>query len=421
LNFGFWISIAAATVARAQDAWVLTTADFRSERVSLRAMGDNGITIVGADNKARNLPLDRLLQIERIEPTRAAVTSGKFVLVLAGGDRLAGEPRGVESETLAWAAPSLGEMKLPLKSVVLMYRAGKSAPAPPAPDHPRGTEDVVTLGNGDTVRGIINTISDKSIAVQSADGNVSEVPMESVASIEFAAAAGTGAASNAVTQRAGRAFRVALADGSAVTAPSVRKLDENLVLTLDDRSTRTLPFAAVAAIEQVNGPVLWLSAIAPIENVQVPFLDYSAPARMNQSITGRPIRFGDRTYSRGIGAHSYSRITWPIDPSARAFRTQYAIDGDMPYANVTVRIKLDDRVAYEKSDVRAGALSPIVLLDVNHEKTITLEVDYGQTYDVQDRFNWIEPALLKVKPEPPAAPAPAPHEPPSSEPTTQSK
>ena len=407
LNFGFWVVVAGAgaTVARAQDAWVLTTADFRNERVSLRAIGDNGLTIVGADAKARNLPLDRLLQIERVAAPRAA--SGKFVLVLAGGDRLAGEPRGVEAETLAWAAPSLGEMKLPLKSVVLMYRPGKSEPAL---DRPRGTEDVVTLGNGDTVRGILNTISDKSVAVQSASGDVSEIPVESIASIEFASAPGTGAGagSNAATQRAGRAFRVALADGSAVTAPSVRKLDENLVLALDDGSMRTLPFAAVAAIEQVNGPVLWLSSIVPNENVQVPFLDYSAPARMNQSVTGRPIRFGDRTYSRGIGAHSYSRITWPIDPSVRAFRTQYAIDGDMPYANVTVRIKLDDRVAYEKADVRAGALSPVVLLDINREKTITLEVDYGQTYDVQDRFNWIEPALLKVKPEAPVAPTTSP-------------
>jgi hypothetical protein len=47
------------------------------------------------------------------------------------------------------------------------------------------------------------------------------------------------------------------------------------------------------------------------------------------------------------------------------------------------------------------------MLDINREKVITLEVDYGQTYDVQDRFNWIEPALLKVKPEPAPATAPA--------------
>jgi hypothetical protein len=154
--------------------------------------------------------------------------------------------------------------------------------------------------------------------------------------------------------------------------------------------------------------------------LQTPFLELSWPARMDRAVDGEPIRFGERTFSRGIGVHSYSRITFPIDPAMRAFRTQYAIAGDWPYANVTVRIKLDSQVAYEKKDVRGGVLASPVLIDLNgHAQTLTLEVDYGQNYDVQDRFNWIEPALLRVKPEPPPPPAPAPAPaPPTSSPTT---
>ena len=44
--------------------------------------------------------------------------------------------------------------------------------------------------------------------------------------------------------------------------------------------------------------------------------------------------------------------------------------------------------------------------DKKDAKRITLEVDWGDTYDVQDRFNWIEPALLKEKPPPPEPPKP---------------
>ena len=186
------------------------------------------------------------------------------------------------------------------------------------------------------------------------------------------------------------------------------------MVRLADGSSRSIAVNDVVSIEQVNGPVLWLSSLQPSEEVQIPFLDYSAPARVNQTVTGRPIRFGDRVFARGIGVHAYSRMTWPIDSSIRAFRTQYAIDGDPPYANVTVRIRLGDRVVHEKSDVRAGVLSPAVLLDINGEKTITLEVDYGQTYDVQDRFNWIEPALLKMRPERQTS---APTTPPATAPT----
>ena len=38
------------------------------------------------------------------------------------------------------------------------------------------------------------------------------------------------------------------------------------------------------------------------------------------------------------------------------------------------------------------------IIDIAGHKTITLEVDYGENYDVQDRFNWIEPALLRNRP-----------------------
>jgi hypothetical protein len=144
-----------------------------------------------------------------------------------------------------------------------------------------------------------------------------------------------------------------------------------------------------------------------VENVQTPFLDRPAPARMNQTVLGEPIRFGGRTYERGIGVHAYARLAWELDASRyKAFRTQYALDGQLPYANVTVRIKLDDRVAHEVKDFRAGALAPLVVLDTKGAKRITLEVDWGDTYDVQDRFNWIEPALLKEKPPPPEPPTP---------------
>src|SRR5204863_9220411 len=96
-----------------------------------------------------------------------------------------------------------------------------------------------------------------------------------------------------------------------------------------------------------------------------------------------------------IGVHSYSRLVFPIDPTCKSFRTQYAIDGDQPWADVTVRVKLDDRVAYEKLHVTSNATSDVVKVDLNGAKRLTLEVDYGENYDVQDRLNWIEPALLR--------------------------
>ena len=44
----------------------------------------------------------------------------------------------------------------------------------------------------------------------------------------------------------------------------------------------------------------------------------------------------------------------------------------------TVRIKLDDKVVYEKTHVRSGQISPVIYQDLKGAKTLTLEVDGGR-------------------------------------------
>jgi len=63
----------------------------------------------------------------------------------------------------------------------------------------------------------------------------------------------------------------------------------------------------------------------------------------------------------------------------------------------------------------------VVIVDLpTMAKMLTLEVDYGAANDTQDRFNWIEPALLKKKPKKPIAlPSTLPSTRPGSLPATR--
>ena len=149
----------------------------------------------------------------------------------------------------------------------------------------------------------------------------------------------------------------------------------------------------------------------------MPYLgsDQKYPARMDANVRGEPIRFKDRVYARGIGVHSYSRLSFPLDGKTyAAFRTRYAIDPppdvNQSVVDVTVRVKVDNKVVHEQAHVRTGTLSPVVTLDVAGARLLTLEVDYGDHLDSGDHLDWIEPALLKVKPAEasPAAPQAAP-------------
>lgn len=381
-----------APLARAEGQWTLTTADFRNGSVTLRSIDAAGVHVVpagSAGGEGRVVPFDQFLDVSRVLIPGTAASGGPFVLHLLGGDHLGGEPAGMKGNSLVWRSPSVGEVTVPLKQLVAIVR-----PNQPAPDA-RRREDVVTMKNGDTLRGIIASFAEGKVSVQ-ADAGPSDVPLASVKEINFAATAGGASAA--------RGFRVRFDDGSSVVAPSVTVTGDKLNLAFANAGGDGHPvdLARVAAIEQVNGPVSWLSARTPAESVYLPFFGTDArfPARMNANYRGETIRVGAQAFPHGIGVHAYSRLAWPLDGSCQAFRTRYAIDTEKANtrADVTVRIKLDDRTVYEQAHVRAGPISPVILEDLKGAKRLTLEVDYGANGDTEDRFNWIEPALLKQMP-----------------------
>lgn len=281
---------------------------------------------------------------------------------------------------------------------------------PPAQNAPmeRQHEDVVRLSNGDAVHGIIAAMNAETITVQTSNGN-SEVPMNSVASINFAMTPG-----NASAQRG---FRVRLDDGSSLVGSEARLDGNHLVLTFGKNADHKIDLAHVGTIEQVNGPVSWLSARTPSEAVYYRFIGgpQQPAAYMDRQWGGqRRIEFKGRVFAHGIGVHALSRLTWTLDGQYETFRTRYVIESDAGgIADATVRIKLDDKVIYEKAHVRSGRISPVIYQDLKGAKKLTLEVDGGSAY-AQDTLDWIEPALLKVKP--PEIPA---TEPDDSDSTTQ--
>ena len=399
----------AAAAARAEDTWTLTTADFRNASVTLKGIGADGLKVADVGQGAeRTVPMDQFLQLERplaaTQPTAGQPANSKFILHLAGGDQLAGEPVALAGEDLVWNNAAAGEVRVPMAGVGAMTRPGQQPP------DRRTTEDVVTLANGDAVRGIIAGLEGGKVSVQAPDAaEPVAVPVDSVARIQFASTGAAGAAA------AGPSFRLRLSDSSSLPAKSLAFTDGKLSADLGDGKPRPVDLSRVAAIEQLNGPAAWLSRRPPAETVYVPFFGTSqdyAP-RMDATVDGsRELRFGGKTFRRAIGVHAYSRLTWPLDGTYAAFRTQYAVDDRLPHADMTVRIKLDDKVIHEKHNAGAGTMSPIITADLAGAKTLTLEVDFGAGTDVQDRLVWLEPALLKsrpaAEPAPAAAAAPAP-------------
>jgi hypothetical protein len=380
-----------APVLSAQaDNWMLTTADFKTEQVALQGIDPAGIKVTSANTgQQRSIPLDDFLDVQR--PTSATpAVSAKFVLQLNGGDKLLGEPLSLTADSLVWKNPTLGEVSIPTARLLGITRGSAAALAPP------GREDAVSLSNGDSVHGIIASLSADKVSLQTAGNASSDVPLSSVASISFAATPGGNAPQHG--------FRVRIDDGSSLVGSDAHIESGSLVLTLAKKVDRKIDLAHVTAIEQLNGPVSWISSRPPSELVYYPFIGppRQPAAYMDRSWSSAgPIEFKGEPFAHGIAVHAFSRLTWPLDGNYSAFRTLYAIEGDSGLADVTVRIKLDDKVAYEQKHVRAGALSQPIVLNLGAAKTLTLEVDGNAAY-AQDALDWIEPALVKSSPNAPA-------------------
>ncbi len=396
----------AASIARADSGWLLMTADFESKSVDLIAIDDKGVQ-VNASGTPHTITFKDFLEIRRSGAARPS--ADPFTLYLAGGDVLYGEPRGIKDEKIQWKSSSVGDLSIPLRDVRAMLGKGRKAEGLEA----ARTEDSISMTNGDSVKGIVSAMEPGKITIQ-VQSNPVEVPLATVTEVFFAAPA------QKIVAPA-RAFRVSLLDGSIFTAPSAVTKDDQLVLKLAKGQERQVPLASVTSIEQLNGPVSWLSARVPTSSLHVPYTSETLfPPRMDKNYRGNPIRFGKSVYSRGIGVHSKSVIVFDIPPDYVAFRTQYAIDTDdaNDKADVTVRILLDTEVAHEREHFRAGTLAPVLVIETKGHKTLTLEVDYGANMDTQDRFNWIEPALLKDIPPPPPPPPPPPTTVPATKPAT---
>jgi NPCBM/NEW2 domain len=359
--------------------WNLTDSRFVSRVVSVESIDGAGIHL-----SSGVVPWDDVLEIS--QATGAAGDAGeKFSVVSRGGDVLGGEPISLNGDTLDWRSGRVGEIGFGIDSVMAIVRSGVAVGDL---DQAR-TDDVVRLANGDSTHGIITQIGSGGVTIQAGDATPT-LAWDSISAVLFS----SGPANPRGAE--GRMFRVELGGDEALTVPDVALAGDKVTVFLTDKSSRSIDVGSVVGIEQVNGPISWLTAYRPSENIYKPFLSENFPTRFDRTVAdGKPIRERYPAFHHGIGCHSYSKLVYDLTGKWGAFRSQFAIDSDSPLADVTVRIYLDDKVVFERKNVKAGRVYPVVTIPLAGVKSLGLEVDYGENYATEDRFVWLDPALIR--------------------------
>lgn len=119
---------------------------------------------------------------------------------------------------------------------------------------------------------------------------------------------------------------------------------------------------------------------------------------LNSNIDGSPLMLGGQRFDQAVVMHSYSLLKWKLDKKYTRFHSIVAISDALGNeGNCIVRIFIDGKIQWEDLNVRGGKAVQRVDLDVSAADELSIEVDYGERYDIGDHCAFGAAYFIKSK------------------------
>ncbi len=355
---------------------------------------DHGVTLRPKDGtETRLVPSQDIVQITIVEPP-APVTEQGAVFELANGDRLSGRVLAFENDRVRVETPALGPVHLPLGTISRLSARRAEDPAPATRNSlldTRREDDLVLLNNGDTAVGLVAAIDAEGVVLETPGGQT-RIPLDRIAVAVLVP--------DAVPPDAALSARLTLLDGTRLTVgaaqwPGASDTRGTLDVSLWD-SHAAVPLDQVLQIEIRGGRWAWLAQRNPSAYVHTRMLSLAWPWQADRNALGKPMRVAGRSFEHGLGVHSECTLQYALNGQYESFVTQFGVDDDSgPYANVDVEIRVDGQSRFAQKGVERGRLHGPVQVDLKGARALELHVGFGANGAIQDRFNWIEPGLVR--------------------------
>lgn len=331
-------------------------------------------------------------------PRPLAGTSGEVEFV--GGQRLVGEVSGGPEESLLVTVAEGAQLETSLDLLLsLRFRSrwpqNAALTVEPAPE---GDRLYIVRGRGlDQLDGLLETIDEEGVTFESrvgsrryAWGDVGALFLEPFAEGE------------AGEDRGGQVM-IDLYSGSRLAGRLVR-LDAGGVVLETGGGSLTLPLREVALVARDDGVMQFLSSLEPADIGPIsPFgddLGMTWAPRLDRAVGLGPLRAGERQWTRGIGVHAPSRVTWNLDGSWKQLRARLAVDDSVLDQNlvgsVVFRVLVDGEELAASRVIRGGD-APVLLpaVDLTGARELVLVVDPTEDGWFADRANWLVPVLTR--------------------------
>jgi hypothetical protein len=174
---------------------------------------------------------------------------------------------------------------------------------------------------------------------------------------------------------------------------------EGFQLALPGGATIEASWERAAEVRLRSPRVLYLSDADPVESVDEGFFGARWAWRRDQCANGGPLQIAGQQYSRGLGVHSYSRLTF--DRPAGFDRLIAAVgidDAAPPHGAVVFRVLADGSTVWVSPLVRRGQAALPVAVDLPACRRFSLVAEFGDGLDLGDLADWGEARIVRMSP-----------------------
>jgi len=319
------------------------------------------------------------------------------LVVTVSGSRLSTRELSMELEKFRFENPDLGKFVVPAEKVLVVFLPGKNEKieniikACDKYGYKHGNRDYLIArdpkGELRSLEGVLKKIGTAKITFhfETEDRTVSRSRVPAIFLAELSGA------------KDKPHCRVELENGDILRVGFLGIADGKITADETALGEVTLGLDVISAIHFDSDKVVGLSDMKPVEVKEYGFFDVTFKHRMNQSVGGEKMVLAGKTYSRGIGMHSFSELAWDLDGKYSLFLATAGIDDLVrPKGNAGLKVIGDGKVLFEHSAL-TGRDKPVDLkVDVSGVSRLKIQVNFGEdNLGVSDYVDIASPRLVK--------------------------
>jgi hypothetical protein len=377
---------------------VLSTAALAADVTVVTLEGDekggglNGLNETEVKIGDASIPLKNIAEISIGARSAPAAST---TLYLRNGDVIRNVKIVSGDDTkLKFSSDAFGEQSLDNKYIRAITFAIKDGPSADAIETfvsaapPK--EDLLMMPKGDTVSGFFEKFTDKDVSFN-AGGQSRAYSFEQVAAFRLAPL-------EELKAREGFLATIELREGSTVTGKLTGVAEDALKFEILNGQAVSVKTDALSSIKFKGGKLVYLSDLSPSAVEEKPYVG-GAPMvyrwRKDKSAAAGKIALGSKEYARGIGVHSFSKLTYELNSSYEKFFCDVGIDALVSSGECSWRVMVDGREAAAGS-AKAGDKLQVLKIDVKAARQLELICDFGaDENDAGDHLNWANARLIK--------------------------